>query len=372
MSASIPFLDLPTQHEPLAQEMTEMFSRAVATGGFIGGAAVSTFQQQFAAFCEVQHCLGVANGTDAIMLALRALDIGPGDEVVVPAQTFIATAEAVSMVGATPVLVDVTPDSHTLDPAALEKLESKAIRAVIPVHLYGQPADMPAIMRVANKRGWAVVEDCAQAHGAAIEGRKVGSFGTFGCFSFYPGKNLGALGDGGALISNDEELLEKARLVANHGRTSRTDHMVAGVNSRLDAIQAGALSIKLPHLSGWNDARIQASKWYLEALADVEGLILPTVVSGRRHVFHLFVVQVPERDKLMTELKSHEIGCGLHYPTPIHLHPAYAGLGHDKGAFPYSEKVASQGLSLPMFPGITQEQVQRVADVIANHMKERA
>lgn len=372
MSNPVPFLDLPTQHAPLADEMTKMFAHAVATGGFIGGSNVSTFQEQFAAFCEVKHCLGVANGTDAIMLALRALEIGPGDEVVVPAQTFIATAEAVSMVGATPVLVDVTPDSHTLDPAALEALDSKAIKAVIPVHLYGQPADMVGIMAVADKRGWAVVEDCAQAHGAAIEGRKVGSFGAFGCFSFYPGKNLGALGDGGALVSNDEDLLEKARLVANHGRTSRTDHMVAGVNSRLDSIQAGALSIKLPHLRGWNDARIQAAHWYMDALKGIENLVVPTVVSGRRHVFHLFVIQVPDRDKLMTELKSNNIGCGLHYPTPIHLHPAYAQLGQTAGAFPYSEKVASHGLSLPMFPGMTQEQVQQVADVIAKHMKEQS
>lgn len=372
MSDPVPFLDLPAQHAPLADEMTQMFAHAVATGGFIGGTNVATFQDQFAAFCEVKHCLGVANGTDAIMLALRALDVGPGDEVVVPAQTFIATAEAVSMVGAKPVLVDVTPDSHTLDPAALEKLESKAIKAVIPVHLYGQPADMHAIMAVADKRGWAVVEDCAQAHGAAIEGRKVGSFGAFGCFSFYPGKNLGALGDGGALVSNDEDMLEKARLVANHGRTSRTDHMVAGVNSRLDSIQAGALSIKLPHLRGWNDARIQAAQWYLEALAGIENLVVPTVVTGRRHVFHLFVIQVPGRDKLMAELKANQIGCGLHYPTPIHLHPAYAPLEHGTGAFPHSERVASHGLSLPMFPGMTKVQVEQVANVIAAHMKDQA
>ena len=372
MSEPIPFLDLPTQHAPLAEEMTQMFAHAVATGGFIGGANVSTFQEQFAAFCEVKHCLGVANGTDAIMLALRALEIGPGDKVVVPAQTFIATAEAVNMVGATPVLADVTPDSHTLDPAALAALDDDAIKAVIPVHLYGQAADMVAIMKVADARGWHVVEDCAQAHGAAIEGRKVGTFGKFGCFSFYPGKNLGALGDGGALVSNDEDLLEKARLVANHGRTSRTDHMVAGVNSRLDSIQAGALSIKLPHLKGWNDSRIQVSKWYMEELKDIDGLVLPTVVEGRRHVFHLFVIQVQQRDELMAALKAENIGCGLHYPTPIHLHPAYSGLEHSVGSFPHSERVASHGLSLPMFPGMKQEQVKRVAQVIAAHMKERS
>ena len=370
MSDPIPFLDLPTQHAPLAAEMTEMFAQAVATGGFIGGPNVQKFQEEFASFCEAKHCLGVANGTDAIMLALRALGVGPGDKVVVPAQTFIATAEAVNMVGATPVLVDVSPDSHTLDPAALAQLDPTDIKAVIPVHLYGQAADMPAIMKVANQHGWYVIEDCAQAHGATVEGRKIGTFGQFGCFSFYPGKNLGALGDGGALISDDEELLENARLHANHGRTSRTDHMVAGVNSRLDAIQAGALRIKLPHLKGWNDSRIQVADWYFEAFKEVSGLVLPTVVTGRRHVFHLFVIQVLERDALMKTLKSEGIGCGLHYPTPIHLHPAYEGLGHTAGAFPHSERVASHGLSLPMFPGMTEAQVQRVADVVTTHLKE--
>ena len=372
MSGDIPFLDLPSQHAPLKDEMMAMFANALETGGFIGGANVEKFQQQFSAFCEVKHCLGVANGTDALMLALRALEIGPGDQVVVPAQTFIATAEAVSMVGATPVLVDVEPSTHTLDVAQLSKLTSENIKAVIPVHLYGQPADMDAIVAIASQRGWAVIEDAAQAHGAAISGRKVGGMGTFGCFSFYPGKNLGALGDGGALVSNDAELLEKARLVANHGRTSRTDHMVAGVNSRLDAIQAGALSIKLPHLKSWNDARIQAAQWYQQALGNIDGLVLPQVAPGRRHVFHLYVIQVPERDTLMSTLRAAGIGCGQHYPTPIHLHPAYVHLGHGVGDFPCAEHIASAGLSLPLFPGMTQEQVTQVAQVVTAHMRTRA
>ena len=370
MSKPIPFLDLPTQHRPLIEDLVSMFREAVTNAAFIGGTAVQQFEESFARFCEVDHCLGVANGTDALMLALRAYGVGPGDKVVVPAHTFIATAEAVTMLGAEPVLVDVTPDTYTLDPAALESLADPRIKAVMPVHIYGQVADMDPILATAKAKGWKVIEDAAQAHGATYHGRPAGSMGDVGCFSFYPGKNLGALGDGGALVTRDESTLEQARMVANHGRMTKTLHGVPGVNSRLDALHAGALSIKLDHLQSWNAARAQVAAWYTERLEGLNGIIAPKTASDRSHVFHLYVVQVANRDELRERLSDAGIASGLHYPVPIHLHPAYEGLGHKVGDFPHAERVAADGVSLPMYPELTEEQVDRVVDVIRNHLEQ--
>ena len=369
MSNPIPFLDLPAQHRPLADELVAMFREAVNNAAFIGGAAVQRFEQAFAAFCEVDCCLGVANGTDALMLALRAHGVGAGDRVVVPAHTFIATAEAVTMLGAEPVLVDVRADTYTLDPAALEALEDPRIKAVLPVHIYGQSADMDPIMAIAETKGWKVIEDAAQAHGATYHGRPTGSMGHAGCFSFYPGKNLGALGDGGAVVTNDQEALERARVVANHGRMTKTLHGVPGVNSRLDAIHAGALSIKLNHIKDWNAARARVAGWYTERLEGLPGVVTPAVATDRTHVFHLYVVQVPNRDGLQDRLREEAIASGLHYPVPVHLHPAYEGLGYAEGDFPNAERIASAGVSLPMFPELTEDQVERVAHVIRTHIE---
>ncbi|MEC9464443.1 MAG: DegT/DnrJ/EryC1/StrS family aminotransferase [Myxococcota bacterium] len=370
MSKPIPFLDLPAQHRPLADELVAMFREAVTNAAFIGGAAVQRFEESFARFCEVDYCLGVANGTDALMLALRAHGVGPGDKVVVPAHTFIATAEAVTMLGAEPVLVDVTPDTYTLDPAALERLDDPSIKAVMPVHIYGQVADMDPILATAKAKGWKVIEDAAQAHGATYHGRPAGSMGDAGCFSFYPGKNLGALGDGGALVMRDKDTLEQARMIANHGRMTKTLHGVPGVNSRLDAVHAGALSIKLGHLQSWNAARAQVAAWYTERLEAMNGVITPKVASDRSHVFHLYVVQVANRDELRERLSEAGIASGLHYPVPIHLHPAYESLGHKAGDFPHAERIASEGVSLPMFPELKEEQVERVVGVIRTHLEQ--
>lgn len=369
MADTVPFLDLPRQHQALAPALNEMFQRHVGRAAFIGGDAVTEFEKAFARFCQVKGCAGVANGTDALMLSLRVLGVGPGDVVIVPAHTFIATAEAVTMVGATPRFVDVDPVTYTLSVAALEKVDSKGVKAVLPVHLYGQPADIEDIVAIAKKRGWKVVEDCAQAHGALYKGKPVGGFGDLAGFSFYPGKNLGAIGDAGAVVTNDDALLAHVRSVANHGRGSHTDHVEPGINSRLDAIQGAALSIKLPHLPGWNAGRAKVGAWYGERFAGVSGMTAPATGKDRTHIFHLYVVLVPERDRMRDELGKQGIQTGLHYAGPLHVQPAYATLGYAKGAFPVSERVADNCVSLPMFPELTEAQVDRVAKAVVSHVK---
>ncbi len=369
MAETIPFLDLPRQHQALAPALNEMFQRHLARAAFIGGDAVTELEKAFARFTQTKGCLGVANGTDALMISLRVLGVGPGDVVIVPAHTFIATAEAVTMLGATPRFVDVDPATYTLSVPALEKVDGKGVKAVLPVHLYGQPADIEEIVAVAAKRGWKVVEDCAQAHGALYRGKPVGGFGAMAGFSFYPGKNLGALGDAGAIVSNDEALLEHARSVANHGRGSHTDHVEPGINSRLDAIQAAALSVKLPHLPGWNTARAQVARWYDQRFAGVKGMTAPAVGKDRTHIYHLYVVLVPARDRLRETLAAQGIQTGLHYAGPLHVQPAYKRLGYKKGDFPHSERVADNCVSLPMFPELGEAQVDRVAKAVIAHVK---
>lgn len=369
MSDSIPFLDLPRQHQALLPALSEMLLDHVKRAAFIGGESVSQFEASFARYCGVQGCVGVANGTDSLALSLKALGVGAGDVVLVPAHTFIATAEAVTMVGATPRFVDSEPVSYNIDPQALRTVDGAGVKAVMPVHLYGQPADMAPINAIAKERGWKVLEDCAQAHGAHYQGKPVGSLGSLGSFSFYPGKNLGALGDGGAVVGNDDALLARIRRVANHGRKSQTEHDEPGINSRLDAIQAAALSIKLTHLNDWNAARARVAGWYNERLANVAGLQTPQLAADRTHVYHLYVVLVGERDRLRAELQKDNIASGLHYPGPLHLQPAYRQPGLDKGAFPVAERVANECASLPMFPELTEAQVDRVAKAVTAFVK---
>jgi dTDP-4-amino-4,6-dideoxygalactose transaminase len=346
--------------------LTEAISGLVAEGRFIGGPPVAQFERAFAELCGRTHCVGVGNGTDALMLALRALGVGKGDVVILPAHTFIATAEAATMLGATPRFVDIDPVTYTMDPARLAAADPNGVKAVLPVHLYGQAAEMDRIVELAAANGWSVLEDAAQAHGATYKGKPVGSLGDLAGFSFYPGKNLGAFGDAGAVVGSDEEMLDRLRRVADHGRKTKQEHGEPGVNSRLDSIQAAVLAVKLRHLSAWNDARMRAAGWYDDRLAGIDGLVLPKVGPHRTHVYHLYVVQVPDREPFMKALHAEGIGCGIHYAVPLHLQPAYADLGHDRGDFPVSEQVTGSCVSLPIFPGLTEAQVDTVADVIRN------
>lgn len=373
MTEPIPFLDLPRQHQVIAGELLPAIAEAVSHAAFIGGARVDEFEGAFADFCGVKGTVGVANGTDALMLALRVLGVGPGDEVVLPAFTFIATAEAVTMLGARPRLADVDPATYTLTAEAAREAGNGQVKAMIPVHLYGQAADMDSLLRLAQERGWKVVEDAAQAHGARYElagkAAPVGSLGHLGAFSFYPGKNLGAMGDGGAVVGNDVELLDRVRRIANHGRATKHEHGEPGVNSRLDALHAIALGLKLRHLSDWNAARARVAALYTDRLAGVKDLVTPSVGAGRTHVYHLYVVRVPERDQLLAALRTAGIGCGVHYPLPLHLQPAYQQLGYGRGDFPVAEKVAAECVSLPMFPELSESQVDRVADAVRTHLQ---
>lgn len=366
---TIPFLDLPRQHLPLLEEVSAAISGLIAEGRFIGGAPVAEFERAFAELCDRPHCVGVGNGTDALMLALRALGVGKGDVVILPAHTFIATAEAATMLGATPRFVDIDPVTYTMDPEKLSAANRDGVKAVVPVHLYGQAAEMDRIAEIAAANGWKVLEDAAQAHGATYKGKPVGSLGDLAGFSFYPGKNLGAFGDAGAVVGADAGLADRLRRIADHGRKTKQEHGEPGVNSRLDSIQAAVLAIKLRHLSGWNDARARVAAWYDERLAGIDGLVLPKVGPNRKHVYHLYVVQAPEREPLMNALRAEGIGCGIHYAVPLHLQPAYADLGHGRGDFPVAEQVTGSCVSLPMFPGMTEEQVDTVSAVIRDFVK---
>lgn len=368
MAPVIPILDLPRQLAPLKSVLVEGFERLVDTAGFIGGTPVAEFEQAFAKFCQVRGAVGVANGTDALMLSLRVLGVGRDDEVVVPAYTFIATAEAVDMVGAKVRLVDIDPQTYTMDPILLSQVDANA-KAVIPVHLYGQPADMAPLIARARVRGYAVIEDAAQAHGARYQGRPAGAWGDLACFSFYPGKNLGAIGDAGAVVGDDMERLDRVRRLSNHGREGRDEHGEWGVNSRLDAIQALALGIKLPHLPDWNGGRQRVAQWYRDRLGDLDSVNLPGVGPNRTHVYHVFAVQVPERERLLERFAAAGIGTAVHYRRPIHEQRAYAHLGYGPGDFPVAEAVARRMVSFPIFPELTEAQADHISSVVRDHVR---
>jgi dTDP-4-amino-4,6-dideoxygalactose transaminase len=356
----IPFLDLPAQHRALQDEILEAWSDLLLNAAFIGGRSVDEFEAQVAAYVGVEHAVGVANGTDAIMLALKALGLEPGDEVITAANTFVATIEAIVHAGGEPVLVDVDPLTATIDPAAVDAAVTERTRFIVPVHLYGQPADMDPIMATAARHGLCVVEDNAQAIGARYRGRATGAIGHAAATSFYPGKNLGGTGDGGAITTNDADVAERIRLLANHGQTGKHEHTVIGYNSRLDALQAAALSIKLPHLDAWNDRRRQIAARYAELLGD-SPLSLPLTAAGNDHVFHLYVVRHPERDLLAEALTAQRIGTGMHYPTPIHFMAPFIHLGDGPGTYPVTEEWTNQLLSLPMGPTMTDGDVVATA-----------
>ena len=361
---TIPFLELGSAYRELQSELDGAYRRVMESGRYILGEEVECFETEFAAYCGVRHCVGVGNGLEALQLILMAFEIGPGDEVIVPANTYIATWLAVSNVGATPVPVEPDPATSNLDPSRVEAAITSRCRAILPVHLYGQPADMDPIADVARRHGLKVIDDAAQAHGARYKGRRVGGFGDASGWSFYPTKNLGALGDAGAVTTNDDQLADRVRLLRNYGSRTKYSDDIKGHNSRLDPIQAAFLRVKLQHLEEWNQRRKALAAEYKKGLKGVVGLTLPHVPEGIEPAWHLFVVWHPERDALQRHLERAGIGTLVHYPVPPHLTPAYAEMELKMGAFPITEKLARTVLSLPMGPHMTTEQIGRVVAAV--------
>jgi dTDP-4-amino-4,6-dideoxygalactose transaminase len=359
----IPLVDLRAQYASIKPEIDAAIRNVIETTAFVGGPAVRELEAAFAAFCEVPHVVSCANGTDAIHVALHALGIGRGDEVITVPNTFIATVEAITMTGATPVFVDVRADG-LLDPAQLGAAITPRTKAVMPVHLYGHAADIDAIAAIAKPRGIAGIEDAAQAHGARYRGRRVGGLGDVGTFSFYPGKNLGAYGDGGAMAFRDRDLAERCAKLRDHGRTDKYLHEMPGFNSRLDTVQAAVLLVKLARLDGWNAARRRIANAYRERLADTPGLVLPQPPADTEPVWHLYVVHHAKREAIRKALAADDIGCGLHYPVPLHLQPAYRSLGYAEGRFPVAEKLAATCLSLPIYAELPDGAIDRVAAAV--------
>lgn len=361
--SAIPLVDLQAQYRTLKTELDEAVLRVMGKCNFILGEEVLAFERQFAAFIGARHCVGMASGTDALHLALRALGLGEGDEAITAANTFIATALAMSLAGVRPVLVDMELMSYNLDPARLKNALTRWTKAIVPVHLYGQPADMEPILDFARQHELVVLEDASQAHGAEHVLGRVGTLGTCAGFSFYPGKNLGAYGDGGAVTTDDPQLAEKLELLRNWGSKVKYHHPIKGYNSRLDTLQAAILSVKLRHLAKWNERRRFLARRYCEKLANVPGLILPAEAPWcRRHVYHLFAIRVisRSRDEIAKALQGQGMGVGIHYPTPIHLQGAYVDLGYKAGSFPMAERFSQEELSLPLFPEMTEEQQDQV------------
>jgi dTDP-4-amino-4,6-dideoxygalactose transaminase len=358
---SIPLVDLSAQHAAVADEVAEGWRDVLARTAFIGGPQVARFETEYAAFVGVPHCVGVANGTDAIEIALRALGVGAGDDCILPANTFIATAEAVARCGATPVLVDcVDDDTYLIDTDAAAAAVTERTRAIIPVHLYGQAAPVERLVPLAEEAGAWVVEDAAQSQGARRNGTGAGALGHAAATSFYPGKNLGAYGDAGAVLTGSDDVARRMRIIAAHGSARKYEHEVLGFNSRLDTLQAVVLSAKLRRLAAWNAARRAAAARYDTLLSGCDEVIRPRTLAGNEHVWHLYVVRVPDRDRVLKELQAAGIGAGIHYPTPVHLTEAFAGLGYARGSFPVAERTAGDLLSLPLFAEITEEQQERV------------
>jgi len=360
----IPFLDLKQQYRNIQAETDRAIAGVLEESSFILGPAVAEFERAFGRFAGVANVIGVGSGLDALRLALTVIGAGPQDEVILPANTYIATALAVSAAGATPVLVDCDPATFAIDPGLTEAAITPRTRAIIPVHLAGQAAPMDAILRIANRHSLIVIEDAAQAHGTVYHGTMCGVIGRIGCFSFYPGKNLGAYGDGGALVTNDDELAGKLRELRNIGQRAKNNHAVKGINSRLDGLQAAILSVKLPHLEEWNAARNHHAAAYRNGLSGVGDLDFQERIPESSHNYHLFIVTTGSRDQLRQHLEAAGVETGIHYPLPIHLQPAYADLNNREGAFPRSERLAKRMLSLPMFPELTAAQIDYVVSTV--------
>lgn len=362
---AVPLVDLSRLDPAILEQAQEAFERLARSGAFTFGEELEAFEAEFADYCGTAHCVGVSDGTDALRLALLAIGAGPGAEVVTVAHTFVATVEAIAATGATPVFVDIDPETRCMDPAQLTTAITPRTAAVLPVHLYGRPAPMDEIIAAAS--GVPVLEDAAQAHGAGLDGRRAGSLGAAAGFSFYPTKNLGAMGDGGAVVSGDPDLAAAVRSLRHHGCApdDANSHLRAGSTARLDNLQAALLRLKLPHLDGWNDARRRAAERYRAALAGLPVGLPPADPPSGRHVYHLFSIEVEDRDRVLVGMREAGFGAAAHYPTPIHLQPAWQGLGYAKGSLPHTEAAAARCLSLPLFPGIEDEEIDRVVEAIA-------
>jgi dTDP-4-amino-4,6-dideoxygalactose transaminase len=363
----VPFVDLTHVHRPLKREILDAVNTLLERNEFVNGAAVTAFEEAFAGYCGARFCAGVASGLDAVRLSLQAGGIDAGDEVIVPANTFVATLEAVTQAGGVPVLVDATLDDYNIDPRAVEAAVGPRTRFLLPVHLYGQLADMASLAAPATRHELAIVEDACQAHGAKRGGYRPGDGALAAAFSFYPAKNLGAIGDAGAIVTNDTPLVDTVRKLREHGQRTKYEHELIGWTARLDAVQAAVLSVKLPHLERWNAERRAVARTYGERLAGTGDLVLPSVPPGSEPVWHLYVVRTARPDELAGFLRRREIATGRHYPVPVHLSPAYAALGYGEGAFPVAEQLARELLSLPIFPGMTEAQISAVVEAIEDY-----
>jgi dTDP-4-amino-4,6-dideoxygalactose transaminase len=368
-AAPVPFLDLRAQVEAIGDEMTRAVLEVVHSATYVLGPKVAAFEKDFAAYVGACHCVGVNSGTSALHLALIGAGVGAGDEVITVPMTFIATSWAVSYVGARPVFVDVDPVTYTMDAEQVERRITPRTRAILPVHLYGQPADLKPLLEIGRRHGIPVIEDAAQAHGATYRGHGAGSFGQCGCFSFYPGKNLGAYGEAGAVVTNDSALAARLRALRDHAQAERYHHHELGFNYRMDAMQGAVLGVKLKYLPRWTQARRRLADRYLDLLAEAP-LQLPTEAPERRHVWHLFVVLHPERDRIRRELEARGVQSGMHYPIPLHLQKAYQHLGHRAGDFPVAERIGRECLTLPMFPDMTEAQQDWVVDALRTILSE--
>ncbi len=367
----VPFLDLKRHHQPLRAEFQKAVRQVIDEGSFAGGPHVEAFEKDFAAFCRAPHAIGVGSGTEALWLVLLALGIGPGDEVITVPNSFMATAEAITYCGARPVFVDVSEETYTMDPDGLAAAITPRTKAVIPVQLFGQPADMDAIVAVARAHSLAVIEDAAQAHGAEYQGQRVGTLGDAACFSFYPGKNLGALGEAGAVTTGDAELASKIRVLRDHGQIRKYHHTMVGWNARMDGIQGAVLQVKLRRLEEANARRRAHAAAYDEALREIGAVRAPLAAPDRSHVYHIYAVRVRERERVMGELHAAGVGCAIHYPVPIHLQDAYRFLGQGRGSFPVAERCADEFLSLPMYPELTSFQRGLVVRTLAKAVGHR-
>lgn len=364
----VPFLDLKAQYAEIKDEVNAAVLNVIENTQFVLGAEVKAFEDNFAAYCQADHCVALNSGTSALHMALLAMDIGPGDEVITVSSTFIATIAAIRYTGATPVFIDVDEASWTMNPELIEAAITPKTKVIMPVHLHGRVADMDAICAVAEKHGLQVIEDAAQAHGATYKGRRAGSFGAIGCFSFYPGKNLGAYGEGGAAVTSDPDLAQKMRVLRDWGQEEKHYHVVQGYNARMDGIQGAVLRVKLGHLDKWTDARRSHAAHYDELLADMP--CGSPLVGNDRHVYHVYSVLVEERERVQKALGDAGVGSNIHYPIPVHMQKAHADLGYDSGDFPVSERLATQFLSLPMFAELTPEQVRETVNVLRDALND--
>lgn len=360
----IPLVDLKAQYLSIKEEIDEAIQRVLNKCNFIMGDEVKIFEEELASFCSAKYAVGVSSGTDALLLALKAINIQPGDEVITVPNTFIATTEAITMAGGKIKFVDIDEETFNIDTNKIESAITNKTRAILPVHLYGQPANMDPIIDLAKKYNLKVIEDAAQAHGAEYNNKRVGALGDIGIFSFYPGKNLGAYGDAGAVVTNDPDISHKIAMLRNHGRTKKYEHEYEGYNCRLDTLQAAILRVKLKYINSWNEARRNHAYSYRKLLQNTD-IILPTEQKVSNHIYHIFAVRTADRDNLLNKLKNEGIGAGIHYPIPLHLQPAYRYLGYKSGDFPTTEKCAREIISLPMYPELDEVKIKKVAEAVS-------